>query len=149
MKDSIILQHPFLAGMDEQHRDIFLYGAKERNFAPDEIIFREGDPANALYLIKSGEVAIEATSAGGGATQIQALGRGEVLGWSWLFPPFAWHFQARVTQPTQIICCDGGHVLVQAEEHPAFGYHVMRRITQILIQRLQATRRNWSARSRC
>jgi hypothetical protein len=64
-----------------------------------------------------------------------------VLGWSWLFPPFAWHFHARATQPTEVICCDGGHLLVQSEEHPAFGYDVMRRITQVLIQRLNATRK--------
>jgi CRP/FNR family cyclic AMP-dependent transcriptional regulator len=141
MKSEINLQHPFLSGMDEQNRQIFLQGAKVREFAPGEVIFREGDPANALYLIESGEVALEATSAGSGPTTIQILGRGEVLGWSWLFPPFAWHFQARATQPTRALCCDGGHLLVQAEEHPEFGYDVIRRITQILIRRLQATRR--------
>jgi CRP/FNR family transcriptional regulator, cyclic AMP receptor protein len=136
------LNHPFLAEMDDQHREIFLHGATEREFAAGEIIFRQGDPANTLYLIQSGEVVIEVISAGCGcgAKAIQTLGGGEVLGWSWLFPPFAWNFQARATKPTRVVCCDGGHLLVQAEEHPAFGYDLMRRITQILIHRLQATR---------
>ena len=135
------LLHPFLAEMDEQHREIFLHGATERDFATGEVIFREGEPANTLYLIQSGEVLIEAASCGCGAKPIQTLGDGDVLGWSWLFPPFAWHFQARATRPTHVICCDGGHLLVQAEENSEFGYDVMRRITQILIQRLQATRK--------
>jgi CRP/FNR family transcriptional regulator, cyclic AMP receptor protein len=137
---TLTTKHPFLAEMDEQHRDIFLHGAKEQEFAPGEIIFREGDPANALYLMETGEVVLEAYAGDNRRTPIQTVGAGEVLGWSWLFPPFAWHFQARATKPTRVICCDGGHLLVQAEENPTFGYDVMRRITQILIHRLQATR---------
>src|SRR5436190_1592144 len=120
-------QHPFLADMDEDHRQLFLHGAREQQFAANEIIFRERDPANALYLIEAGEVAIETTANGRGTTLIQTLGPGEVLGWSWLFPPFAWHCQARATQPTRAICCSRGHLLVHAEEHPAFGYDLMRR----------------------
>jgi len=140
MKNSTDFQHPFLAGMNPKNRENFLQGAKEKDFATNDVIFREGDPADRLYLIESGKVAIEARSAGR-TRLIQTLGNGDILGWSWLFPPFAWHFQARATQPTRVICCDGGHLLVQAEENPAFGYVVMRHITQILINRLQATRK--------
>jgi CRP/FNR family transcriptional regulator, cyclic AMP receptor protein len=132
------LQHPFLAGMDERHQTTLLYGAKQRQFEPGEILFREGEPANTLYLIESGIVALEAGSSG---NVIQTVSGGEVLGWSWLFPPFAWHFQARAIEPVRAICCDGGHILVQAEEDPVFGYVIMRRISQLVIQRLQATRR--------
>ena len=139
MKNVNDCQHPFLSGMDPKNRENFLRGSKVKDFAAGEVIFREGEPANALYLIESGNVALEDRSAGT-TTLIQTLGADEALGWSWLFPPFAWHFQARATQPTRAICCDGGHLLVQAEENPAFGYDVMRRITQILIHRLQATR---------
>lgn len=139
MTRTINLGHPFLAEMDESHREIFLHGATEREFAAGEIIFREGEPANTLYLIQSGEVIIEAGS-GSVAKPVQTLTGGGVLGWSWLFPPFAWHFQARATKPTHVICCDGAHLLVQAEEDPAFGYDLMRRVARVLIQRLQATR---------
>jgi CRP/FNR family cyclic AMP-dependent transcriptional regulator len=135
------LQHPFLAGMEDQHRQTFLYGAREQLFEPGEVIFREGEPANALYLIQSGQVALEAMTIGSAPTLIQTLTGGDVLGWSWLFPPFVWHFQARATQPTRVICCDGGHLLVQAEEDPCFGYSVMRRLSQLVIQRLQVTRK--------
>jgi CRP/FNR family cyclic AMP-dependent transcriptional regulator len=140
MKNLTDVQHPFLAGMNPKNREICLCGAKEKDFAAGEVIFREGEPANALYLIESGEVALEARSAGK-TTLIETLKKGDVLGWSWLFPPFAWHFQARATQPTRTICCDGGHLLVRAEEDPNFGYDLMRRISQILVHRLQATRK--------
>jgi CRP-like cAMP-binding protein len=125
--------------MTDEERQVILQGAKEQQFAPGEIIFREGEPANALYLVDSGEVAIESTT-DPKAIRIQTLAAGDVLGWSWLFPPFAWHFQARAIEATRVVCCDGGHLLVQAEENPVFGYALMRRITQLLIHRLQATR---------
>ena len=141
MNTTATLDHPFLAGMDAQYRDIFLHGARQQEFGPDEIIFREGATANTLYLIEWGEVMLEAKDPERAAKPIQILEAGEVLGWSWLFPPFAWHFQARALKPTRVICCDGGHLLVEAEENPAFGYDVMRRITRVLIQRLEAIRK--------
>jgi CRP/FNR family transcriptional regulator, cyclic AMP receptor protein len=139
MKNSTC-RHPFLSGMDPRHVQILLHGATEEQFTPGEILFREGEPANRFYLIESGQVALESTSAGCGTVPVQTIGAGEVLGWSWLFPPFAWHFQARAVEPTHALCCNGAHLLVQAEEHPAFGYALMKRISQILIRRLQATR---------
>ena len=127
--------------MSTPHRQVFLHGAKEECFGVGDILFRETDPANTLYLIQTGRIELESASRCGKTTTIQGLGAGDVLGWSWLFPPFAWHFQARATQPTRVLCCDGGHLLVRAEEDPVFGYAVMRRLTQLVIQRLQATRR--------
>lgn len=142
MKNSAITtcQHPFLREMDARHAQTFLHGAKQEEFQAGEIIFREGEPANCFYLIESGQVALESTSAGCGAVHVETLGPGDVLGWSWLFPPFAWHFQARAIEPTHALRCDGAHLLVRAEEHPAFGYDLMKRVSQIVIHRLQTTR---------
>lgn len=143
MKNSVAIrfQHPFFAGMDADHVEEILAGAHRQEFAAGEIIFREGDPANQFYLIESGEVAIESTLPHGGMVHIQTVRSGDVLGWSWLFPPFAWHFRARAIQPTHVLVCDGAHLLVQAEEHPTFGYELMKRVSQVLIQRLQASRK--------
>ncbi len=73
---------------------------------------------------------------------VQTLGPGEVIGWSWLFPPFIWHFQAQATEPTSTVVLDGGHLLVAAEENPEFGYDLMRRIAQMVITRLQAMQKS-------
>ena len=132
--------HPFLNGMDPRNVQTFLHGAKEVQFQAGEIILHEGEPATRFYLIESGQVALESTSAGCGMIHLEMLGAGDALGWSWLFPPFVWHFQARAIESTHALCCDGAHLVVQAEEHPAFGYDLMKRISQILIHRLQTTR---------
>lgn len=135
-----ILNHPFLWSMPDEHLDLVAQNAKQAEFEPGEILFREGEPANRFYLIESGQVSLEAATEHG-LIEIQTIEGGEVLGWSWLFPPFSWHFTARVTEPTKAIVLDGAHLLVTCEENHEFGYDLMRRITQVVMHRLQATRK--------
>ena len=133
--------HPFLRNLSQQHVHMLLAGATVVEFDAGEIIFREGEPANRFYLIETGEVELESRCANFGTLHLQTIGEDEVLGWSWLFPGFAWHFQARAVQPTRAICCDGADLLVKAEEDHDFGYELMKRVSQIVIQRLQASRK--------
>jgi CRP/FNR family cyclic AMP-dependent transcriptional regulator len=134
-------KHPFLVDMERRHLDILLHGAQEQQFEPDEIIFREGEPANRFYLINWGEVALETKCPGDGMVHIQTLHGGDVLGWSWLFPPFAWSFQARALKGTRVLACDGAHLLVMSEENDEFGHALMKRVARVAIQRLQGVRR--------
>jgi CRP/FNR family transcriptional regulator, cyclic AMP receptor protein len=134
-------RHPFIHGLSQQYHQRLLAGATVVEFDAGEIICREGEPANRFYLIESGAVELESTSAGCGTIGLETLHEGDALGWSWLFPGFAWHFRARAVQPTRAICCDGARLLVQAEEDHDFGYELMKRVSQIVIHRLQASRR--------
>lgn len=138
---SIINEHLFLKSMIPQFRDLLADGAVETEFKPDEVIFRQGGYADKFYLIQKGKVALESHEPGNGDISVQTIGAGEVLGWSWLFPPFVWHFQARALEPTQAIAFNGAHLLVACEANHDLGYDVMKRMSQILIQRLQATRK--------
>ena len=134
-----IMEHPFLKTMPPEHLEHLLKNALEVEFQSGDILFREGEPANRLFLIETGRVAIEAGTHQG--KTVQTLGPGEVLGWSWLFPPFTWHFSARAMESTECVVLDGGHLLVMAEENPKFGYDLMRLISQVLVGRLQVTRK--------
>jgi CRP/FNR family transcriptional regulator, cyclic AMP receptor protein len=133
-------KHPFLVDMDPRHVEILLHGATEQEFEPGEIIFREGEPANRFYLIAWGEVALETKCPADGTVLVQTLRGGEVIGWSWLFAPFAWNFQARAIKQTRVVACDGAHLLVRAEEDARFGRELMRRVARVTIQRLQGAR---------
>ena len=63
-----------------------------------------------------------------------------MLGWSWLFPPYYWHFDARAIEPTDAVFFYGTRLREQSEEDPAFGYELMKRVAAIVIKRLQTTR---------
>ena len=140
-----VLGHPFFSGLDPGEKDVIAKSiepgsARETVFQPNEVIMREGEPANRLYLIESGTVLLEAHEPGDGTFVIQKLEAGDILGFSWLFPPFLWRSQARALETTKVIVLDGAHLLVAAEEDKAFGYDLMKRMGQIAIKRLQATR---------
>lgn len=141
------MKHSLLDELEPDHLAELLKGAREVEFTPGEIIFRQGEPANRFYLIQSGKVAVE-SSERGRVVPIETLGAGDVLGWSWLFPSFAWHFQARALETTRAIACDGAHLLVRSEEDHDFGYELMKRVAQVLIRRLQATRKQLAQNER-
>ncbi len=137
---SIIVSHPFFRGMKPEHLEVIAGCATEATFPPDQILFREREPANKFYLIQNGQVALEAHEPADGTVTVQVLGAGDVLGWSWLFPPFVWHFQARALEATSAVVLDGARLLIAAERDGHFGYALMKRVAQVLVQRLQATR---------
>lgn len=131
--------HPFLRSLPPEHLAVVLHNARQKEFAAGDVILKEGEPANLFYLIESGRIAVEAGTQE--VKNVQTLGPGDVLGWSWLFPPFSWHFTARAMEPTKCLVLDGSYLLVTAEENPKFGFDLMRRISEILVGRLQATRK--------
>ena len=137
-----ITNHTFFHGMKPEHLALLTDGAKTSQFNAGDVLFREGEPANQFYLIESGKIALENHAPPSSTTLVHTLGAGEVLGWSWLFPPFIWHFQARAIAPTEVIQLNGAHLLVNAERDHDFGYAVMKRVAQVVIHRLQATRRH-------
>lgn len=139
-----VAQHPFLVGLDPKFLARIAERATEMKFQPNDIVFHEGDSANCLYLIQSGKVVLESPTGPNKKVPVQELQSGDALGWSWLFPPFTSLFQARALAPTRMIACDGGHLLVTCEENHDFGYELMRRVAQVVIQRTQAARKTLS-----
>ena len=111
-------------------------------FKKDELIFREGDPANRFYLIRQGRVELETEIKDRGRMLIQTIGPGDVLGWSWLFEPYYWHFDARALSPVKAIFFYGTPLRQQCEEDPHLGYELMKRVAEVVIKRLQAARKH-------
>ncbi len=133
--------HPFTADPPPGFIDTLAQFDSEVEFAPGQLIFREGTYADKFYLLLSGEVAIEATPrCGDAAVAIQKIGGGDILGWSWLYPPFFWNFSARAVTHCHAIAFNAPAVMIHCEENPIFGYQLMKRLTQHVIRRLQCTR---------
>jgi CRP-like cAMP-binding protein len=128
--------------MDEKHLELLLDNSMSVEFPADKLIFREGQLANRFYLILEGEVALEcAAQNGNGSKRIQTIGSGEPLGWSWLFPPYYWHFDARAVKPTEAIFIYGTRVRELCESDHDLGYELMKRTAEMVIGRLHASRR--------
>jgi len=138
--ENIIKTHPFLEGMSPHQHRILSDCAIQARFVKDEVIFREGDPANRFYLIQTGSVALESYTNDRGKIRIQTIGPGEVLGWSWLIPPHFWHFDARALEPTEAIFFYGPPLRDECESDHDLGFELFKRISQIMLRRMHATR---------
>lgn len=139
--ESVIAGHPFLRDLKPAHLRLLADSAMRMRYAAGQLLFREGDPANRFYLIEQGRVSLESHRTDEAPAPIQEIGPGDVLGWSWLFPPYYWHFDARALEPTTAIFIYGTRLREACEQDHEFGFEMMKRMTQVVIRRLQATRR--------
>lgn len=132
---------PFFAGLSQKQIRLLQQSSVYAEFGAGDVIFREGAPANTFYLIGQGKVALEADMDGEGLVQIAVLNDGEPLGWSWLFPPHIWHFHARALKRTTTTCYDAKILRQLCEDDHDLGYELMKRMSQVMLERLQATRK--------
>ena len=139
----ILAAQPFLRGLTPEQLNLLAEDSMPAEFQPGERILSEGAPANRFYLILEGRVELESSVLDGEPVAVQTLGAGDLLGWSWLFPPFCWHFDARAVLPTKAILFYAKHVRELCEQDHDLGYELMKRVSIILIQRLQCSRSQW------
>jgi len=138
--EPVIKEHPFFADMPDRHLEFITGCAKNVQFVEGQIIFREGDSANEFYFLREGLVSVELLIPSRGATTIQTVAAGEILGWSWVSPPYQWHFGARALQRTRALVFDARCLRNKCEEDHDLGYEVLSRFVSVISARLEATR---------
>ncbi len=136
----MLVGHPFVRGLEPADLEVFVDLGVLTEFEPRQIIFSSGDPAEVFYLVRSGVVALEVDAGGSYPRRIQNLTEGAALGWSWLFPPYVWQFDAVAQTPVRAIGFDAAALRSRFDEQPATGYRVMARIAEVMSERLHATR---------
>jgi CRP-like cAMP-binding protein len=132
--------HPFLAGMNRTQLALLTDCAMAAHFKPGQVILAEGDFANRFYLIESGKVVLESGEGLGEPVVVDTIGPGDLLGWSWMFPPYVWHFTARALEATEAIFFYGTILREFCERNHSLGYELFKRITPVMLRRLQASR---------
>ena len=133
--------HPFLQGMDVHQIGMMAAYALPAHFAAGEIIFGTGELANRFYLIESGNVVIEGKVLEEPSVIIDTLSAGDALGWSWLFPPYLWHFDARAKEPTVAVSFDTAILRQHYNEDLTLAHELFKRSSEVMVRRLQAARR--------
>lgn len=129
----------FLQDMAPEHLDQIAGIAQIRDFDEFDVVFREGDQAENMYLVMFGIVSLEICAPGEGCRQILTLGPGELLGWSSLLEQ-RYTARARTPQAARLLQINVPHLLAICDRDPQFGYELMRRTALALAKRLSATR---------
>ena len=138
--EDLIAAAPLFEGLSAAHLKVIAGCGANDQFAGGAQLFREGDPADRFFLIRTGAVALGVEAPGRGTLIIETLHPGEVVGWSWLFEPYRWQFDARAQEPTRVVGFDGACLRGKCEADHELGYQLMRRFAASVIERLQATR---------
>lgn len=131
MKDTFdtLKCHPFFEGLEERHIRDIASCSRELEYAEDQCLYRAGEPAQRLYVVHSGCVALQHGPASGSLPPLLTVGEGEVLGWSWLAPPGKWACTARCLEPTRVTEVDVAALAVLCEQDCELGYRLYRTIS--------------------
>lgn len=135
-----LADHPLLSGLPDGTAELMAGCAEVATFDPGSLLLREGDQADTVYLIQSGRVAIEVQGPGQGRRVVETVGPGDVVGLSWIAPPFRWHFDARALDPVRAIGVHTAALRTAMRRDPAIGYPLLERLSSVVIGRLQTTR---------
>lgn len=138
--ERIVREHAFFAGLDEGFCQLVCGCAKNVRFDAGQYLFREGDPADVFYLLRHGRVGLEVTAPERGTVTFQTVVAGEVVGVSWLIPPYRWTYDAKALELVRAIAMDATCLRQKCEDDHDLGYEMMKRFVPVLVERLQATR---------
>ncbi|MCB2060054.1 MAG: cyclic nucleotide-binding domain-containing protein [Novosphingobium sp.] len=136
----ILAKHPFFAEFQPEHVELVAGCARNVRFNPGEYLTREGGPADRFFLIRHGMVSLEVATPGRAPIVVTTLREGEIVGASWLAPPYRSMFDARAVELTRAISIDAECLRKKCEKDHYFGYEMMQSVLRVLVKRLQATR---------
>jgi CRP-like cAMP-binding protein len=135
-----IANHDFFAALNDDYLKLLAEFATERQIASGKVLFQQGKPADKFFLVRKGKVSVQVPALVGPALELQVLGKDQVLGWSWLIPPYRWNFVARALEDTEFLEFDGRAILARCETDPRFGYELFKLFTALMSERLNAAR---------
>ncbi|MCG8594405.1 MAG: Crp/Fnr family transcriptional regulator [Kiloniellales bacterium] len=136
----ILAAHPLFEGLDPQITDLLGGCAGNAHFANGAYLFKADQPADAFYLLRAGDVALELCMPGRGRMTVQTVHPGHVVGASWILPPYRWRFDARAVGTVRATGIDATCLRDKCDADPHLGYQVMQRFLPIVAERLQTTR---------
>jgi CRP-like cAMP-binding protein len=138
--DELIAGVGAFAGLDRPYLELIAGCGSTTGFDAGTYLFREGDPADNFFIVRRGRIALEVFAPGRGQTIVATLGPGELVGWSWLFPPYRWHFDGRAVERVRALAFDAACLRGKCDADHTLGYELMQRFASSMLARLQATR---------
>ena len=138
--EPLLREHPFFQGLDAKYIELLVGCASNVRFNAGDLMCKAGSDANHFFIVRTGKVAVQFNVPGKEPMVIQTLQDGDVLGWSWLFPPYKWNFDSRALELTRALAMDGTCLRKKCEEDHDLGFELMKRFSAIMVDRLKATR---------
>ncbi|MDD5006191.1 MAG: cyclic nucleotide-binding domain-containing protein [Candidatus Omnitrophica bacterium] len=136
--EPILTEHPFFKDLSSKYIDFLIGCTSHVVFKAGEVIIKEGESADKFYIIRSGQVLIYIDQPR--QISIQTIREGNILGWSWLIPPYRYRFTAKAVENTRALALDGKCLREKCEKNSDLGYELLKRLMSVFTERLEATR---------
>jgi CRP-like cAMP-binding protein len=138
--DALLAEHAFFQNLSPIERKTVAGCGCIQHVPPHAYLAHEGDPAEAFYLLLRGMASIEIHTPQYGGMILQTLKPGDIIGWSWLFPPYRWTSDIHAREDLTVIAFDGHCLREKCERDHGLGYQLMKDFARIMTQRLHETR---------
>ncbi len=138
--DRLMKEHPFFADFQGEDMALLAGCAQNERFAAGEFIFQAGDPADKFYIVRFGTVALELQIPGRDRLVLQTVEEDDILGWSWIVPPYRSMFDARAVTLVRAVSLDGACLRGKLEENHELGFQLMKKMLSVLDSRLSSAR---------
>lgn len=138
--EEVLKGHPFFEGVSDEHLDFLVSVARPLHVEANRFLFRQGADADCFLVVHNGDLALELHVGAKGARIIQTVGPGEVVGWSWLYPPHRWMYDGRALNTIECLCLNGEQVRTRMADDHDFGYEILKRFGDVIVQAFNRTR---------
>jgi CRP/FNR family transcriptional regulator, cyclic AMP receptor protein len=136
----LLAEHPFFHDMQPDIREIVVGCCANAHYRPGEYMFKEGTRADHFFLIRQGSVAVEVHAPGREGVVVETIGEGDIIGWSWLVPPYVWTFDARANEQVRAVTIDGACLRRKIADNHELGYEMYKRFIPIMGRRIAEAR---------
>ena len=134
----ILRDHAFTRGLSEAQIERLAGIATRVEFAENEVVLVDGARSTSFFLLLTGSVVVELRG-GQYVMAVQALGSGDVFGWSALLDDQDTLFQVRAREHTTALQIDGATLKANCMSDPALGAEFFHRILRVVAGRVRAT----------
>ena len=135
----LLAEQPVLHDLEPNDIDLMAGCGHNEVFETGTFLAREEDAANRFFIVREGKVALE-LHAPTGPLVVETIGAGDLVGWSWLFPPHRWVYDVEAVERTRVVVIEAACLRDKCDADAAFGYRVMKRFANVIVGRLQANR---------
>lgn len=136
----LLREQPFFKDLGDDYIATIAGCGRNVVFKNGEVITREEQPADEFYIVREGKIAIDITGPARGPLTIQTIEGGELLGFSWIVPPYLWRFNSRAIETTHAVSLDGKCLRGKCELDTKLGYELLKHFAEVLSRRLEMTR---------
>jgi CRP/FNR family cyclic AMP-dependent transcriptional regulator len=135
--NAVLRKQRFFKHLGKEPLALLARSANEQSFPANALLFASGEAADRFFLLREGTVSVELPAGYKRKTQIETIDSGGLLGWSWLVPPYRWHFSARAVQPVSAYVFDAEAVRKRMEKDHEVGYEILKGFSHLIAHRME------------